>query len=51
MLGLSHPDIEAGLLISGISRSTGLLVRIVNSQLVEGDLRKGNRVRNCTQNT
>ena len=43
VLGLGHPDIKSSLLISGSSCcncSTGLLRSIVNSQLVEGDLKK-----------
>ena len=51
VLGLGHPNIKAGLLISGVGCSTGLLVGIVDSQLVEGHLGKGSRAYRFTYNT
>ena len=40
MLGLGHPDVKSSLLISSCSRCIGLLVGVVDSQLVKRDLRK-----------
>ena len=40
MLGLGHPDVKSSLLIGSCSRCIGLLVGVVDSQLVKRDLRK-----------
>ena len=40
MLGLGHPDVKSRLLICSCNCRIGLLVGVVNSQLVKGNLRK-----------
>ena len=40
VLGLGHSDVKSSLLISGIGCSAGLLIGVVDSQLVEGNLGK-----------
>ena len=45
MLGLGHPDIKSSLLIGSSSCCIGLLVGVVDGQLVKCDLRKGSAIK------